>query len=211
MARLLAAESAAESKARDSSESEQDPDPCTTNDSDTATAPQNLDTDVVTSFRRRFVWSGFGLPPLNSSSSSTTRRDLGPRGSLQDVRKRYKRILDRSQFTKGRVIRRLREARRPGSALHHRCDAYHGEDIILGPDPNMSAVFTSINCVQCHERAEEMVSDRESEGEMSGNAVSSAMNHNTDLYVFPYFHHTFLFCPTSIPTSAFRVHAATTV
>jgi hypothetical protein len=117
--------------------------------------PRNLDTDVVTSFRRRLVWSGLESPSSSSSSTSTIRRGPGPRVCLQDIRKRYKRVLDRSLFTKGSIIRRLREADRLRSSSHHRCNPYHGEDIILGPDPNTSAVFTSINCVQCREQAEE--------------------------------------------------------
>jgi hypothetical protein len=168
MARLLAAENAAESKTRDSSESEQDRDSSTMDDSAAMTAPQNLDIDVVTSFRRRFVWSGLELPPASSSSTSTTRRDPGRRVSLQDIHKRYKRVLDRSMFTKGNIIRRLREARRLRSSSHHHCNAYHGEDIILGPDPKMSAVFTSISCVQCRERAEEAVTVEASSGDIDG-------------------------------------------
>jgi hypothetical protein len=153
MAHLLAAENAVGSKAQDFSESEQDHISSTPNDSDAVTAPQSLETGVVTSFRRRLVWSGSELPPSSSSSTST---DPGPRVSLQDIRKRYKRVLDRSLFTKGSVIRRLRMARRLHSSAQHQCNAYHGEDIILGPDPNTSAVFTSINCVQCREQAEEV-------------------------------------------------------
>jgi hypothetical protein len=80
-----------------------------------------------------------------------TKSDPSPGESLEDIRKRYKRVIDRSLFTKGGIIRRLREVRRlDGLRLpHHRCNSYHEEDIILGPDPNTSAVFTSNNCVEC--------------------------------------------------------------
>jgi hypothetical protein len=160
MAHLLAAENAVGSKAQDFLESEQDRVSSIPNDSYAVTAPQNLDTSVVTSFRRRLVWSGLGLPPSSSSSTST---DPGSRVYLQDIRKRYKRVLDRSLFTKGSVIRRLRMARKLHSSAQHQCNAYHGEDIVLGPDPNTSAVFTSINCVQCREQAEEVVTAEASE------------------------------------------------
>jgi hypothetical protein len=111
----------------------------------------------VTSFRRRFVWSGLEFPSPSPSSTSRTRTDPEPRVSLRVIRERYKRVLDRSLFTKGSIIRQLREAHRVRSSWPHRCNRYHGEDIILGPDPNTSAVFTLIGCVQCRERAEEAV------------------------------------------------------